>query len=228
MLNVDEIKKKEQENKYKSKTLDIKYESLPFLDFQSTRYSMTVKVKIGKIYTLSKEKKIPFFNLTSACILSAINEIPEFKKRIINKKVVEFERVTAITPILQEDKTIREIELPPLDYFKSFNEWNDYIQYKKKNIEKEGFNLESSKRDEEPIVNFSCIPWLHFESMTNVTYSPLQIYPVIAWGKLVDGTIPISLTVSHIFFFGYHFKLFYEGVQKYFDNPDLLFKSEEK
>ena len=226
MLNVDEIKKKEQENKYKSKTLDIKYESLPFLDFQSTRYSMTVKVKIGKIYTLSKEKKIPFFNLTSACILSAINEIPEFKKRIINKKVVEFERVTAITPILQEDKTIREIELPPLDYFKSFNEWNDYIQYKKKNIEKEGFNLESSKRDEEPIVNFSCIPWLHFESMTNVTYSPLQIYPVIAWGKLVDGTIPISLTVSHIFFFGYHFKLFYEGVEKYFSNPELIAKFE--
>ena len=226
MLKVDEIKKKEQENKYKSKTLDIKYESLPFLDFQSTRYSMTVKVKIGKIYTLSKEKKIPFFNLTSACILSAINEIPEFKKRIINKKVVEFERVTAITPILQEDKTIREIELPPLDYFKSFNEWNDYIQYKKKNIEKEGFNLESSKRDEEPIVNFSCIPWLHFESMTNVTYSPLQIYPVIAWGKLVDGTIPISLTVSHIFFFGYHFKLFYEGVEKYFNNPELIAKFE--
>ena len=226
MLNVDEIKKKEQENKYKSKTLDIKYESLPFLDFQSTRYSMTVKVKIGKIYTLSKEKKIPFFNLTSACILSAINEIPEFKKRIINKKVVEFERVTAITPILQEDKTIREIELPPLDYFKSFNEWNDYIQYKKKNIEKEGFNLESSKRDEEPIVNFSCIPWLHFESMTNVTYSPLQIYPVIAWGKLVNGTIPISLTVSHIFFFGYHFKLFYEGVEKYFNNPELIAKFE--
>lgn len=226
MLNLDEIKKKEKENKYKSKILDIKYESLPFLDFQSTRYSMTVKVKIGKIYDLSKEKKIPFFNLTSACILSAINEIPEFKKRIINKKVVEFERVTAITPILQNDKTVREIELPPLDYFKTFKEWNDYIQYKKANIDKEGFNLESSKRDEEPIVNFSCIPWLHFESMTNVTYSPLQIYPVIAWGKLVDGTIPISLTVSHIFFFGYHFKLFYEGVEKYFNNPELIIKFE--
>ena len=62
--------------------------------------------------------------------------------------------------------------------------------------------------------------------MTNVTYSPLQIYPVIAWGKLVDGTIPISLTVSHIFFFGYHFKLFYEGVEKYFNNPELIIKFE--
>ena len=228
MSNFEEIKKIEKENKYNKKVLDIKYESLPFLDFHSTRYSMTAKVNISKTYEYSKNYKIPFFNLTSACILSAINEIPEFKKRIINKQVVEFENVSAITPILLEDKSIKEIELPPLNYFKSFNEWNDYIQYKKKNIDKEQFNLPPSKRDEEPIVNFSCIPWIHFESMTNITYSPLQIYPVIAWGKMEDGKIPISLTVSHIFFFGYHFKLFYENVEKYFNNPELVVKVENK
>ena len=226
MLNLEEIKKTEKENKYKKKVLDIKYESLPFLDFHSTRYSMTAKVNIGQVYDFSKKNKIPFSNLTSACILTAINEIPEFKKRIINKEVVEFENVSAVTPILQEDKSIREIELPPLKYFKTFKEWNDFIQYKKKNIEKEQFRNGSNKRDEEPIVNFSCIPWIHFDSMTNVTYSPLQIYPVIAWGKLEDNKVPISLTVSHIFFFGYHFKLFYEGVEKYFNNPELIAKFE--
>ena len=86
MLNLEEIKKTEEENKYKKKVLDIKYESLPFLDFHSTRYSMTVKINIGQVYDFSKKNKIPFFNLTSACILTAINEIPEFKKRIIKKK----------------------------------------------------------------------------------------------------------------------------------------------
>ena len=225
MLNLEEIKKKEEENKYKKKVLDIKYESLPFLDFHSTRYSMTAKINIGQVYDFSKKNKIPFFNLTSACILTAINEIPEFKKRIINKVVVEFENVSAVTPILQEDKSIREIELPPLKYFKTFKEWNDFIQYKKKNIEKEQFTCGANKRDEEPIVNFSCIPWIHFDSMTNVTYSPLQIYPVIAWGKLEDNKVPISLTVSHIFFFGYHFKLFHDGVEKYFNNPELIIKT---
>ena len=225
MLNLEEIKKTEKENKYKKKVLDIKYESLPFLDFHSTRYSMTAKINIGQVHDFSKKNKIPFFNLTSACILTAINEIPEFKKRIINKEVVEFENVSAVTPILQEDKSIREIELPPLKYFKTFKEWNDFIQYKKKNIEKEQFTVGANKRDEEPIVNFSCIPWIHFDSMTNATSFPLQIYPLIAWGKLEDNKVPISLTVSHIFFFGYHFKLFYEGVEKYFANPELIIKS---
>lgn len=224
-INLEEIKKTEEENKYKKKILDINYESLPFLDFQSTRYSMTFKINIGQVYNISKANKIPFFNLTSACILSAINEIPEFKKRIINKEVIEYENISAITPILQKDKSTKEIELPPLKYFKTFKEWNDYIQYKKENIEKEQFTVPANKRDEEPIVNFSCIPWIHFDSMTNVVFSPLQIYPVIAWGKLEDNKIPISLTVSHIFFFGYHFKLFHDGVEKYFNNPELIIKT---
>ena len=222
MLSIEEIKKIEKENKYKSKVLDIKYESLPFLDFFSSRYSMTVKIKAGKLYNYSKEHKISFFNLTSACILTAINKIPEFKKRIINKQIIEFENVSAITPILLEDKSIQEIELPPLNYFKNFNEWNEYIQYKKKNIEKENFNTPPSKRDEEPIVNFSCIPWIHFESMTNIQYSPHQIYPTISWGKIEDDKIPVSLSVSHIFFFGYHFKLFFDEIEKYFDKPELI------
>ena len=110
-MNLEEIKKIEKENKYNKKVLDIKYESLPFLDFQNTRYSMTVKINIGQLYNYSKSNKIPFFNLTSACILKAINEIPEFKKRIINKQVIEYENISSITPILQEDKTTKEIYL---------------------------------------------------------------------------------------------------------------------
>ena len=222
MIDFDKIKEIEKENKYKKKLLDIKYESLPFTDFLCPRYSMTVKVKAQKLYDYAKKNNIPFFNLTSACILKVINEIPEFKKRIINKQVYEFENISAITPILLKDNSIKEIEMPPLHYFKTFKEWNEYIQYKKKNIDIENFQCDGFKRDEEPIVNFSCIPWLHFESMTNVVSSSHQIYPVISWGKLEDNKIPISLTISHIFFFGYHFKLFYEGVEKYFNNPELI------
>ena len=64
-MNLEEIRRIEKDNKYKKKILGIKYESLPFLDFQNTRYSMTVKVNIGQVYNYAKSNKIPFFNLTS-------------------------------------------------------------------------------------------------------------------------------------------------------------------
>ena len=80
MIDVDKIKEIEKENKYKKKLLDIKYESLPFIDFLCPRYSMTVKVKAQKLYDYAKKNNIPFFNLTSDCILEVINEFLNLKK----------------------------------------------------------------------------------------------------------------------------------------------------
>lgn len=73
------------------------------------------------------------------------------------------------------------------------------------------------------LCNLSCIPWINFDSMTNIIAEPNQIMPVIAGGKLVDEKIPVSLTASHVFIFGYHFKLFYEKLEYYLENPELLF-----
>ena len=62
--------------------------------------------------------------------------------------------------------------------------------------------------------------------MTNIICSPHQIMPCISWGKLNNDNISISLTASHIFIFGFHFKLFYEYSEKYLNNPELIIKKE--
>lgn len=211
-------------NKYSKKELDVKIEELPFQDFLTSRYSMTVRVNAQNTYEYSKENNIPFFNMTAACILEAVNEIPEFKRRIINNKVYEYEKINAVSPIMQEDYTIREIEILPPSEHQTLNEYNQYIENKKKDIENNQYLVEPSLRDEMPICNLSCIPWIDFDSMTNIIASPNQLMPVISWGKLVNGKIPVSLTASHVFVFGYHFKLFYEKIEKYLENPEILKK----
>ncbi|KAG4093903.1 acetyltransferase [Neocallimastix lanati (nom. inval.)] len=205
------------------KILDMKVEDLPFRDFLTSRYSMTVRVSTQKTYEKAKEENIPFFNLTLACILKAINEIKEFKWRIKDNQVIEYDWINAVTPIIQNDNSIREIEIEPLSQFSNIYEWNKYVEEKKKNIENNQYTVESTLRDIQPIANFSCLPWINFDSMTNVICSPHQIMPVISWGKLVDGKIPISLTASHVFIFGWHFKLFYEKVEYYLTHPEKLF-----
>ena len=207
---------------YDKKEIDIKVEELPFQDLLTSRYSMTVRVNAQKTYDYSKKNNISFFNLTLSCILEAINEIPEFKRRIIDDKVYEYDKISAITPILQEDYTIREIEVKPLSEYENFSEWNRELEYNKENIEDNQFLVEFMLRDTLPICNMSCIPWINFDSMTNIIASANQLMPVISWGKLVDGEISLSLTASHVFIYGYHFKLFYEIVDKYLNCPDEL------
>lgn len=205
------------------KITDLKVEELPFMDFMTSRYSMTARVNAGECYRLSKKENIPFFNLTTACILEAMNEIPEFKLRIKDGNVIEYEKINAVCPIMQEDHTIREIEIVPPSEFENIFKWSEYVENKKENIEDNQFLVESMKRDELPIANLSCIPWIDFDSMTNIIASPNQIMPAITWGKLVDGKIPISITISHVFIFGWHLHLFYEKVEEYLNNPLRLF-----
>ncbi|MBR1611406.1 MAG: chloramphenicol acetyltransferase, partial [Methanobrevibacter sp.] len=136
---------------------------------------------------------------------------------------IEYDHINAVSPIMQEDHTIREIEIIPSSEFEDIYKWNDYVENKKLNIEDNQFLVEPMMRDELPIANLSCIPWIDFDSMTNIIASPNQIMPAISWGKMVDGKIPISLTASHVFIFGWHFKLFYEKTEEYLTNPERLF-----
>jgi chloramphenicol O-acetyltransferase type A len=208
-------------NQYK--ILDMDVNELPFADFLTSRYSMTVKLNALKTYELAKKENIPFFNLTSACILETLNEIPEFKWRIVGDNVVEYEKINAVSPIMQNDHTIREIEIKPASEFGDIFQWSEYVENKKNDIDDNQYLVEPMKRDEEPIANLFCIPWIDFDSMTNIIASPNQIMPVISWGKLVDEKIPVTLTASHIFIFGWHFKLFYENLERYLNNPETLF-----
>jgi chloramphenicol O-acetyltransferase type A len=212
---------------YEKRELDINITELPFQDFLTSRYSMTVRVNAQNTYEYAKENNIPFFNMTAACILEAINEITEFKRRIIDDKVYEYDKINGVSPIMQDDHSIREIEILPPSEFQTLTEFNEYIENKKNDIENNQYLVEPSLRDQMPICNLSCIPWINFDSMTNIIASPNQLMPVITWGKLVDGKIPVSLTASHVFIFGYHFKLFYEKIEQYLENPELLEKNKE-
>lgn len=213
---------------YTKKELNIKVEELPFQDFLTSRYSMTVRVNAQKTYDYAKKNNVSFFNMTTACILEAINEIPEFKRRIIDCKVYEYEKMNGITPIMQDDNTIREIEIKPLSEYETFDKFNEEIEYKKQNIEDNQFLVEPLLRDSLPICNLSCIPWVNFDCVTNIIATEHQMMPVITWGKLVDGKIPISVTISHIFVFGYHLHLLYEKIEENLEHPESLVKLYDK
>ena len=208
---------------YNKKKLDTKVEDLPFQDYFTTRYSITVRVKAQKTYDYAKKNGIPFFNLTVACIIETINDIPEFKKRMINNSIYEYDKINALTPILLEIKTIKEIEIKPISEYLSFDEWNKDFQNKKKdNIYQ--YTIGPSQREELPVFILSCMPWINFDSMTNVIPKAHQIMPAIFYGKLVDGKIPVLLSVNNNFIFGYQLKLFFEDLEKYLENPEIIIK----
>ena len=199
----------------------------PFTDFLSSRYSMSVRLNVEKLWNYTHENDKSFFIMTLGCLMNAVNKVPEFKRRIIDGKVIEFDYLEGTSPIMDEtNETYKEMRVETPQNFDSILSWHEYVKNLSKNIlsgETESFCLDMHKRDMENIANFSCIPWVDFDSLTTCIVTSNQIQPLITWGRVnKDFEMSVAITVNHIFVNGRELARFYEYAQKEFDSISKL------
>lgn len=204
--------------------IDFNLKENPFINFQSSRYSMTAKINVEKMWKYSKENNCSFFVLSLGCLMKAVNSIPQLKRRIVNNKVIEHDYLDGVCPIMDENNEIyKEMRVKPPEIFNDFEKWHDYVKKTSKDVlsgKTEEFNVKMEKRDYENIANYSCIPWVDFESITSVILTGNHIQPLITWGKVNENyEMSVAITVSHIFVNGRELGLFYKKVQENFNQP---------
>lgn len=194
----------------------------PFINFQSSRYTISARINVEKLWTYCHENDKSFFIMSLGCLMNAVNAIPQLRRRIIDGKVVEFDYLEGTCPIMDENNDMyREMRVMIPQEFDDIFKWHDYVKELSKDIlsgKNDGFVLEMEKRDETNIANFSCIPWIDFDSITSCEVTGRQIQPLITWGKVNDNLeMSVSITVNHIFVNGMELGQFYENAQKEFD-----------
>ena len=195
----------------------------PFINFQSARYSMSARVNVEKLWNWCHENGKSFFIMSLGCLMNAVNSVDELKRRIIDNKAVEFDYLDGVTPIMNEDEGIYcEMKVKTPQEFDSIIQWHDYVKDLSEDIlsgKIESFFIEMEKRDLTNIANFSCIPWVDFDMITNCTVEGKAIQPLITWGKVNENfEMSVSITVSHIFVNGRELGYFYENAQREFNN----------
>ena len=203
---------------------EIKYDlnENPFINFQSARYSMSARVNVEKLWNYCHENNKSFFIMSLGCLINAVNSVPQLKRRIIDEKVIEYDYLEGVIPIMNENSDdYKEMRVKVPNEFSNIIEWHDYVKEESDDIlnsKKEGFFLEMEKRDLTNIANFSCIPWVDFDMITTCIVDGMAIQPLITWGKVnKEYEMSISITVSHIFVNGRELSYFYENTQKEFD-----------
>lgn len=195
----------------------------PFINFQSARYSMSARVNVEKLWNWCHENGKSFFIMSLGCLMNAVNSVDELKRRIIDNKAVEFNYLDGVTPIMNEDEGIYcEMKVKTPQEFENIIQWHDYVKDLSTDIlsgKSENFFIEMEKRDLTNIANFSCIPWVDFDMITNCTVEGKAIQPLITWGKVNENfEMSVSITVSHIFVNGRELGYFYENAQREFNN----------
>lgn len=204
------------------KKIDFDLKNNPFINFQSSRYTMSSRINVEKLWKFCKKNDYSFFILSLGCLMNGLNSVSNLKRRIIDEKAIEYDYLEGVSPIMNEDlETYREMRVKTPQEFEDIFKWHDYVRELSEEIlsgRSEGFEMEMEKRDFTNIANFSCIPWVDFDSVTSCVLNPHQIQPLITWGKVNDDyEMSVSITVSHIFVNGRDLGYFYENTQKEFD-----------
>ncbi len=187
--------------------------------FDAPCFNLTVKVEAEPLLAFAKAHGESFFLLSLYAILRAANHVPEFRRRVLGEEVIEFDRIAVMTPIMTEAESFRQVwcEYAP-----------DYLAFKAEAaplIEAAKTGVPSPLVEHgEDFLCASCVPWLHFESIVQAEYHFDQTIPILAWGKLKDGTIPVGLKLNHCFVDGLHTACFFAKLEEGFTHPETLLK----
>lgn len=204
------------------KEIEFNLDENPFINFLSARYAISARINVEKLWNYCKQNDKSFFIMSLGCLMNAVNSVPQLKRRIIDGKAIEYDHLEGLTPIMNEENDIyREMRVSIPQEFDSILEWHDYVRQLSDDIltgENDGF-IDMEERDLTNIANFSCIPWIDFDMLTNCVVDGKAIQPLITWGKVnEDYEMSVSITVSHIFVNGRELGYFYENAQKEFDD----------
>ena len=185
-----------------------------FSKFAEPFFGVTVKVECTQAYAKAKENHVSFFLYYLFRALKAANQIDNFKYRIIENQVFEYDTVNASPTINRPDGTFG---FAYMDY-----DENEKVFYQ--NALEEIREVQNSVNlfpavSGENVIHFSAIPWIDFTSVSHArSYSSPDSCPKISFGKMTESdgikSMPISIHGHHALMDGYHVGQFIDRFQE--------------
>ena len=188
-----------------------------FKDFADPFFNITANLDVTNLYRFCKQNNLSFSLSGLFYSLETANEIREFKLRLRNEKLIEFEQIHATQTILNADETFSFCYFAMQENVFEFNESGKIALEKYKQLKT--FDVETERID---MIYYSVIPWISFTSFKHASrLDNKQTVPRIVFGKIFDeGNIkkmPLSVEVHHALMDGIHVGKFFNLFQRKID-----------
>ncbi len=187
-----------------------------FKAYKDPFFNVTVNLDVTNLYTFCKKHNLSFSLACLFVAIKSINEISEFKLRLKNDKVYQFDRVNIGSTILNDDNTFSFCDFP---YQSSILEF-DKVGKKVIKDHKKGVKF-NPQENELAIIHCSTLPWFSFTSIKHARNGDegSKGIPKIVFGKYYNEDtvkkIPFSVEVHHALMDGLHVGILIENMQQY-------------
>jgi chloramphenicol O-acetyltransferase type A len=190
-----------------------------FKDYENPFFSITAHLDATALYGFCKANNLSFSLASLFYSLQAANEIEEFRLRIFDGRLVEFDNLDATQTILQPDETFSFCYFENCAGVFEFNERGKAAIEKYKRLKT--FDVESDRVD---LLYYSVIPWVSFTSFKNaMRLDEKQTIPRMVFGRMFeDGArkkLPHSVEVHHAIADGVHVGKYFMSLQEKYDAP---------
>lgn len=188
-----------------------------FKQFSNPFFGIVTEVDCTKAFDFAKENHISFFSSYMYKSMRAVNQVEEFKYRIINDEVVVFDEIHAGTTIGREDGTFGLAFVHFSEDFATFNKNMQAEIEAVKNSKGLRLNNEDVKYD---LVRYSTLPWSTFTGLLHPTRNDSsESVPKITFGKAFkrEGKrfLPVSIEANHALADGFHIAKYLENFQRF-------------
>jgi len=194
-----------------------------FKKYDNPFFNICSCLDVTELYKLCQQTKVSFSTALLFAAIDSANKIKEFRYRLKDDGVVDYDSIYAGSTILNDDETFNFCYFEYNSDFKAFHK-NALLQIennKTNSIEFDGRNHELN------IIHFSTIPWISFTSFSNPrNYKTNDSIPKIVFGKYYETEgrkyLPISVEVHHALMDGLHLGQYLEKLQNALNNPDFI------
>lgn len=178
-----------------------------FKDYKNPYFNICSDIKCTASYLKSKGEGNSFFITYMHKALKAINEITQFKTRIIDDEVFEFPIINGTSTIFKDDHTFS------FCYFKYHEDFEQFKNDTHKAIQDAKNSDELVSNTDVNLIYVSVIPWRSFTSIQHpVTNQESNSVPKIVFGKVFEQNgefyMPLSVEAHHSLLDGYHVSTF--------------------
>lgn len=173
-------------------------------------YSITTKLDITNLKKYTKNRNISFYETMVWICSKAINQINEFKIRIIDNKPYLYDITNPSFTYLK--KGSEEYIYLTMPYKNDLNEFLNDIKLKVENNNEflDGF------AEADNLIYLSCIPWFDYTGITNAHENNFDTIPRFGWGKYFEENgrlmMHFSIEVNHMVIDGVHIAKLLENI----------------
>ena len=171
---------------------------------------VTVEVDVTALLTLCREKGYSFYLMVLHAVALAADEVDEFRRRIDDGGIVEYDECPTSHTELKPDGTYAYCTLhhhmPLADYLAKAEAARAAVR--------ESGSIEEED-DVQSMYFISTLPWLHYTQLVQPVACGEESNPRITWGKYQPDAagrmmMPLSVLVHHALADGLHIAQFYE------------------